>query len=145
MWSHIDSDAAYLVIPQARSRIVVYYHLSHHPKNTCSPKLNGPILIEYMTIKHVVASAAGAEIGGLNHNLQKIIPIRFILNALGHPVAPHMTSHIRHNTIHGLLHSAENILYTMAPYNGIHYCTVGYIIFSENHRFLHHLNCRLII
>ena len=35
---HIDSDAVYLVMPQARSWIAGYYHLSHHIKNTCSLK-----------------------------------------------------------------------------------------------------------
>ena len=46
---HIDSDAAYLVMPNARSRFVGYYYLSKHPPsnlhdNTSIP-LNAPILI----------------------------------------------------------------------------------------------------
>ena len=31
---HVDSDAAYLVAPKARSRIAGCFHLSEHPKIT---------------------------------------------------------------------------------------------------------------
>ena len=48
-------------------------------------------------------------------------------------VAPYMTSHIRHNTVHILLRSVDNILYTAAPYSRIHYYTVGYSTLLENH------------
>ena len=79
---YIDLDAAYLVMPKARSRIADYYHLGPQPKNTDSPTFNSPILIECKTKTNVVASAAEAEIGGLLHNAQTCIPIRFLLHAL---------------------------------------------------------------
>ena len=59
---HIDSDAAYLVAPKARSRVAGYFHLSDHPKVTKHPKLNGAILVECKTLRHVVSSATEAEV-----------------------------------------------------------------------------------
>jgi hypothetical protein len=53
--------------------------------NTPLPALNGAILVECKTLRHVVASAAEAETGGIFHNVQVAIPIRRILTALGHP------------------------------------------------------------
>ena len=58
---HIDSDAAYLVAPRAKSRATGYFYLSN--KNTTTqiptvPPLNAPIHIEYILMKHVVSSAA---------------------------------------------------------------------------------------
>ena len=82
---HVDSDAAYLVMQEALSRISGYYHLSDKPPTVGKIPLNGPVLIECKTLRNVVASAAEAEIGGLFHNAQISIPIRVMLEALGHP------------------------------------------------------------
>ena len=83
----IDSDAAYLVAPKARSRVAGYYHCStmyikNYPNKTLH---NGPIHIECKTLKRVVASAAEAETAGLFHNCQIAVHIRHMLEALGHP------------------------------------------------------------
>ena len=85
---HVDSDAAYLVAPKARSRISGYFYLSDHPSKTPHPKLNGAILVECKTLRHVVASAAEAEIAGVFHNAQTSLPIRHILQVLNHPQPP---------------------------------------------------------
>ena len=88
---HADSDAAYLVLPNAKSRIAGHFYLSSNPpKSPAPPKPapNGPILTECKTIRHVVASAAEAETGGLFYNGQTIIPIRQALEALGHKQPP---------------------------------------------------------
>ena len=88
---HVDSDAAYLVQEKARSRISGSYKLSSTPPQIPfipSPKHNAPILTECKTLRHVVASAAEAETGGLFHNAQTIIPIRSALQALDHPQPP---------------------------------------------------------
>ena len=82
---HVDSDAAYLVAPKARSRIAGYYHLSGHPNITKHPKRNGAILVECKTLRHVVSSSAEAEVAGIFHNATMAIPIRHILQALNHP------------------------------------------------------------
>ena len=65
---NIDSNAAYLVAPKARSRVASYYHLSANPKITKHPRLNGTIHIECKTLRHIVSSAVEAEVGGVFHN-----------------------------------------------------------------------------
>ena len=85
---HVDSDAAYLVAPNARSRIAGYFHLSDHPNITKHPKLNGAVLVECKTLRHVVLSSAEAEVAGIFHNAGMAIPIRHILQALNHPQPP---------------------------------------------------------
>ena len=57
---HVDSDAAYLVAQKASIRISGYFHLSDHPNITKHPKLNGAVLFECKTPKHVVSLAAEA-------------------------------------------------------------------------------------
>ena len=59
---HMDSNAAYLVAPKANSQIAGYYHLSDHLNITKHPKLNGAILVECKTLRHVVSSSAEAEV-----------------------------------------------------------------------------------
>ena len=70
---HVDSDAAYLVQPNARSRYTGYYYLGS--QNSTNNTLNGAVLVICRTIRNVVASAAEAETGGLFGNGQEIIPI----------------------------------------------------------------------
>ena len=78
---YVDSDAAYLVAPKAKSRISGYYYMSDI---TPTPKLNGPVLVECKLLKHVVTSAAEAETAGLFYNAQTAIELKNILSALGH-------------------------------------------------------------
>ena len=54
----VESDAAYLVCPEARSRAGGYHYLSNNGHTT----FNGPITVVAKIIKHVMASAAEAEI-----------------------------------------------------------------------------------
>ena len=107
MMLQVDSDAAYLVQPQAKSRIAGYFQLNNLPKSTPHPTVNGAILVECKTLRHVVASAAEAETAGVFHNAQTAIPIRTILKALGHPQPPtpvktdnSTTNGFIHNNIH---------------------------------------------
>ena len=107
MCLHVDSDAAYLVMPAARSRIAGYYYLSTSPPTTGPPHnvpLNGAILIECKTLRHVVASAAEAETGGLFHNAQTIVILRQILEELGHPQPPTPLK-TDNSTAHAFVHS----------------------------------------
>lgn len=88
---HVDSDAAYSVQPNAKSRIAGYYILSSKPSPTPSIPIrapNAPLHMEYKTLRTVVASAAEAETGGFFHNAQTILHIRRLLEALGHPQPP---------------------------------------------------------
>ena len=85
---HIDSDAAYLVAPKARSRVAGYFHLSDNPSQGSTPMLNGAIHVECKTLRHVVSSAAEAETAGVYHNARVALPIRVVLQALNHPQPP---------------------------------------------------------
>ena len=62
---NIDNDAAYLVAPKSRSRVAGCYHLSSVPNVTEYPRLNGAVLVECKTLRHVVSSAAEVETGGI--------------------------------------------------------------------------------
>ena len=76
---NINSDAAYLVLPQARSRLAGHFFLSSNVMSTRIVRPNGPILTERKTINHVVSSAVEAETANLFHNAQAAHPIRYIL------------------------------------------------------------------
>ena len=71
----IDSDAAYLVAPEARSRAGGFFYLGNKNGNM----INGSILILATVIKQVMASAAEAEIAGLFLNVRLAIPIQTAL------------------------------------------------------------------
>jgi hypothetical protein len=91
MTLHVDTDAAYLVLPKAKSRIAGHYFLSDRPppaptKPDPHPKV--PIHTECKTLPNVVSSAAEAECGGLYLNSQTAVPIRDALISIGHPQPP---------------------------------------------------------
>ena len=83
-----ESDAAYLVLPKARSRAAGMFYLHNKPTTKPHPSLNGAVLIECTTLRHVVSSAAEAEIGALYHNARVAIPLRQLLTSIGHPQPP---------------------------------------------------------
>ena len=82
---HIDSDAAYLVAPQAKSRIAGFYYCSNKSNDTNNIPLNGPVLVECKLLRHVVTSAAEAETAALFYNCQTSIQLKQMLDALDHP------------------------------------------------------------
>ena len=77
----IDSNAAYLVEPEAKSRAGGFFYLG----NKDGKLLNGSILILAKIIKFVMASAAEAEIAALFMNAKLAIPIRQALIEMGQP------------------------------------------------------------
>ena len=93
----VDSDAAYLVAPEARSRAGGFHYLSDS-KGTV---FNGPVLILAKVIKNVMASAAEAEIGALYMNAQEAAGLRTCLEAMGwpQPATPMKTDNITANGI----------------------------------------------
>jgi hypothetical protein len=95
-------DAAYLVLPKARSRAAAHYHLGW----TNSDRVNGAIDVQCRTIKNVVSSAAEAETGGIYAGGRHACPILAMLNELGHQQpsagAPIETDN---KTAHGVLNS----------------------------------------
>ena len=61
----VRADAAYLVLPKARSRAAAWYILGNDPTTTPTPMNNSPVHVMCNTIKNVMSSAAEAESGGL--------------------------------------------------------------------------------
>ena len=59
-------------------------------------------------MRHVVASDTEAEIRGLFHNSQTSIPIRVILEALGHPQPPTPIK-TDNATAHGFIYNNINL------------------------------------
>ena len=83
----IDSDAAYLVVPKAKSRLAEYFYLSDkyiQGSGNPNPKSNGPIHTESQLLKHGVSSAVEAEKSGISLNYKAAIWIKHMLEALGH-------------------------------------------------------------
>jgi hypothetical protein len=87
---HIDTDAAFLVQPQAKSRLAGYYHMGSRRIQNGLPEteLNAPILVQVKTIRYTVGSAAEAEIGGIYDAGQTAVPLRQALEEMGHPQPP---------------------------------------------------------
>jgi hypothetical protein len=97
---HIHSDASYLSVSNARSRLVGLFFLGNTPPE--HDKLNGSILNVASVIKNVVASAAESEVGACFHNAQSGAPLRVTLTKLGHikPLTPLRTDN---STAFGIL------------------------------------------
>jgi hypothetical protein len=76
-----DSDAAYLVCPEAKSRAGGYHFIG----NKNGELFNGPIMVLAKIIKNVMSSAAEAEVAALFMNAQEMAPMRQCLKDLGHP------------------------------------------------------------
>eukprot|EP00536_Pseudo-nitzschia_multiseries_P019698 jgi/Psemu1/116831/gw1.3958.2.1 len=94
----VDSDAAYLVCPGAKSRAGGYHYLGDVMGNT----FNGPILVLGNVIKNVMASAAKAEVASLFLNAREALPVRQCLIKLGHP-QPATPMKTDNNTAEGIL------------------------------------------
>jgi hypothetical protein len=93
MTLHNDSDPSYLSLPKARSRAGGYYYLSAASQNpakppTITPPINGAIYVHCNKIRHVMASAAKAEVGALFVNGQDAISLRNTLLDMGHEQPP---------------------------------------------------------
>ena len=88
---HIDSDSAYLVMPESLSVYAGHFYLSDWPRdkpNLPSTKSNGPILTTCKTIRNVVSSAAEAETMGTFCNAKEGVSILPSLIGLGHKQPP---------------------------------------------------------
>jgi hypothetical protein len=83
---HIHSDASYLSVLNARSRLGGLFFLGNRfPKQDT---LNVSILNVSVVIKNVVASAAESEVGACFHNAQSGALLRVTLTELGHTQPP---------------------------------------------------------
>ena len=101
----VTSDAAYLVLPQARSRAGGHYFLSTKShRDSPNPTPNGPVHTLCQTIRNVVASAAEAEIAALYLNAREAAPMRVALEEMGHPQPP-TPLETDNTTAHGIITS----------------------------------------
>ena len=80
---YIKSDAAYLVLPQARSRVTIIFYLINATSKR--PPLNGDIQVICKILQNIVSSAAEAETGGIFISGQQAVPIITYLSELNHP------------------------------------------------------------
>ena len=97
---HVDSDAAYLVAPEARSRAGGYQYLS----NKEGTLFNGPILTIAKVMKNVMASATEEELKALFMNAQEATVLRNCLEAMGHP-QPATPMRTDNNTTNGIINN----------------------------------------
>jgi len=121
---YVESDAAYLVLPNAKSRYAGHFYLSNkaNPKLSRPPR-NGPIHTECKTIRNVAASAAEAETAGIFGNSQIAIPIRRALEALGHPQPPTLIKTddtTAHSSVHAHIRKKRSKIWNMR-YNWLRY------------------------
>jgi hypothetical protein len=83
---HIHSDASYLSVSNAQSRLGGLFFLGN--KSPEQDTLNGSMLNVASIIKNVVASAAESEVGACFHSAQSGAPLRVTLTELGHTQPP---------------------------------------------------------
>jgi hypothetical protein len=84
---HIHSDASYLSENEAKSRAGGFFYMGSNDKN--DKKLtNGAILIISKVLKHIMSSAAEAEIGAVFINAKEGVVLRTTLEELGHKQPP---------------------------------------------------------
>ena len=107
---HVDSDAAYLVMPKARSHIAGHFYLGSNPPRPPaippSKTTNGPILTVCKRLRNVVSSAAEAETGAAFYNSKEAITIIRTLEALGHSQPPDGVPFKMDNAVtNGFIHS----------------------------------------
>ena len=91
LWVH--SDGAYLVEPNAKSRVGGHFFLSDFISDASKlsqivPRLNGPIHILCRILKSIVSSAAECEIAAAFENGLDAVVIRRALIEMGHPQPP---------------------------------------------------------
>jgi hypothetical protein len=79
---HIHSDASYLSENEAKSRAGGFFYMGNNTK-TNKKLTNGAILIISKVLKHVMSSAAEAEIGAVFINAKERALLRTTLEELG--------------------------------------------------------------
>jgi hypothetical protein len=83
---HIHSDASYLSVSNAQSRLGGLFFLGNTSPD--QDRINGSIINVASIIKNVVASAAESEVGACFHNAQSGAPLRVTLTKLVHTQPP---------------------------------------------------------
>ena len=81
----VDSDAVYLVLPNAKNRIIGFFYMSSTPPTNEQPMLNAPILVMCKTLRNVVSSIEESESSGVFMKAHVSLSIRHYLECLDHP------------------------------------------------------------
>ena len=76
---HIDGDAAYLVLPNAKSLIAGCFYLPSRSSDANEPMHNDPTLVMCQEIRLVASSAAEVETSRVFTNAQLALHIRYTL------------------------------------------------------------------
>jgi hypothetical protein len=84
---YIHSDASYLSERESKSRAGGFFYMGNSV-NTANKLTNGEILIISTVLKHVMSSAAEAEIGAVFINAKEGAVLRTALEEIGHPHPP---------------------------------------------------------
>jgi hypothetical protein len=84
---YIFSDVSYLSEREAKSRAGGFFYMGNSVK-TANKLTNGSILIISTVFKHVMSSAAEAEIGAVFINAKEGAVLRTTLEEVGHPQPP---------------------------------------------------------
>jgi hypothetical protein len=84
---HIHSDASYLSKNEAKSRAGGFFYMGSNDK-TGKKLTNGALLIISKVLKHVMSSAAEAEVGAVFINAKEVAVLRTTLEELGHKQPP---------------------------------------------------------
>jgi hypothetical protein len=93
---YIHSDASYLSETEAKSRAGGLFYMGNSV-NTYIKLTNGAILIISTVLKHVMSSAAEAEIGEVFINAKEGAVLRTTLEELGPPQPPHTIGNRQHH------------------------------------------------
>jgi hypothetical protein len=102
---HIHSDASYLSVSSARSRLGGLFLCGD--KSPQKDTLNGFILNVASVINDMVASAAESEVGACFNNAQSGSPLRVTLTELGH-IQPPTPLRTDNSTAFGILNKLSN-------------------------------------
>eukprot|EP00957_Ditylum_brightwellii_P037015 2802628-Ditylum_brightwellii.AAC.1 len=109
------TDASCLSEKNAKSRAADHFHLTTKDYMEFS---NGAILTLSPIIKYVVALASEAELVALFCTVREAVPLRIILEELGHPQPPTPLT-MDNNTVHGL--SIGKMVYKRSKAVDIHF------------------------
>ena len=82
----VHSDAGYLNVVGSKSRSGGYVYMGNKPYNNNDN--NGGVLTNATILKNIMASAAEAEYGALFNNSRLALPLRMVLENLGHSQPP---------------------------------------------------------
>jgi hypothetical protein len=105
MTLHIHSNASYLSVSNARSRLGGLFFCGD--KSPQQENLNGSIINVASVIKNVVASVAESEVGARFHNAQSGAPLQVTLTELGH-IQPPTPLGTDNSTAFGILNETIN-------------------------------------